>query len=74
MTDIIGRTKSPFYEGTRVIPLQHANRIADEEITIAEWIKQHRPEYKAAHFGKWHLSGGGPERHGFDTGDGATGN
>lgn len=30
--------------------------------------------YATAHFGKWHLFGGGPERHGYDESDGATDN
>ena len=30
--------------------------------------------YATAHFGKWHLYGGGPEKHGFDESDGETDN
>ncbi len=30
--------------------------------------------YATAHFGKWHLYGGGPEKHGFDESDGETTN
>jgi arylsulfatase A len=30
--------------------------------------------YATAHYGKWHLRGGGPARHGYDDGDGDTGN
>lgn len=30
--------------------------------------------YATAHFGKWHPSGGGPGRHGYDEQDGDTGN
>lgn len=30
--------------------------------------------YVTAHFGKWHLYGGGPEKHGFDESDGETDN
>ncbi len=74
MSDIVGRHRGPFYEGNRIIPPPHVNDIADEEITIAEWIKQHRPEYATAHFGKWHINGEGPERHGFDASSGETGN
>lgn len=74
MTDIVGRHTGNLYEGNRLTPPSHVNDIADEEVTIAEWIKQHRPEYSAAHFGKWHINGGGPKAHGYDASDGATGN
>ena len=48
--------------------------IPDEEVTIAEFVKSHAPGYATAHFGKWHLKGGGPERHGYDESDGPTTN
>ena len=48
--------------------------IPDEETTIAEFVKAHAPEYATAHFGKWHLKGGGPGRHGYDEHDGPTTN
>lgn len=34
--------------------------IPDDETTIAEFVRAHAPEYATAHFGKWHLKGGGP--------------
>ncbi|MEM7368133.1 MAG: sulfatase [Bacteroidota bacterium] len=74
MTDIIGRHTGSLYEGNFLIPPQHINELPDEEWTIAEWIKTYRPQYKAAHFGKWHLANGGPAQHGFDAGDGPTSN
>lgn len=74
MSDIVDRHQGPFFEGNRLNPPPHVNDIADEEITIAEWIKEHRSEYATAHFGKWHINGGGPERHGFDVGSGETSN
>lgn len=74
MSDIVGRHSGPFFEGNRLVPPPHVDDIADEEHTLAEWIKQHRPEYATAHVGKWHINGGGPERHGFDFSTGATGN
>ncbi|NNC87390.1 MAG: sulfatase-like hydrolase/transferase, partial [Akkermansiaceae bacterium] len=46
--------------------------IRPEEVTIAELLKT--AGYATAHFGKWHISGGGPERHGYDQSDGDTGN
>ncbi|REJ69078.1 MAG: DUF4976 domain-containing protein [Planctomycetota bacterium] len=74
MTDIVQRHSGEYYEGNRLIPPSHVDAIADEEITLAEWIKRHRPDYATAHFGKWHLAGGGPVKHGYDAGDPATGN
>ncbi len=74
MSDIVGRHTGSFFEGNRLIPPPHVNNIADEEHTLAEWIKQERSEYATAHIGKWHINGGGPEKHGFDTSTGETGN
>ncbi|MBD8490881.1 sulfatase [Echinicola sp. CAU 1574] len=74
MTDIIERNTGPLYEGNYLIPPQHVNEISSKDYTIAEWIKKFKPEYRAAHFGKWHLGNGGPSQHGFDTGDGPTSN
>ena len=33
-------------------------------VTIAELLKQRTPQYATAHFGKWHMKGGAPGRHG----------
>lgn len=74
MTDIINRGSGRFYEGLPLIPPQHINHIPHEETTIAELLKQHRPGYVTAHFGKWHLGGGGPGRHGYDDHSGPTSN
>ena len=74
MTDIINRDSGQFYEGLPMVPPQHSNHIPHEEITIAELLKQHRPGYVTAHFGKWHLGGGGPGRHGYDDHSGPTSN
>lgn len=30
--------------------------------------------YATAHYGKWHIAGGGPEKHGYDESDGDTSN
>lgn len=74
LTDIILRNTGELYEGNKLIPPQHINGLPYEEVTIAEIIKSNLPEYKTAHFGKWHLGNGGPEKHGFDAGDGETAN
>jgi arylsulfatase A-like enzyme len=67
VTDLKGKQKlRPGGKGTR--------EIRSEDITIPELLKTLRHGYQAAHFGKWHLKGGGPEKHGFDVSDGATGN
>lgn len=74
MTDIINRGSGPFYEGHPMIPPQHIDHIPHGEVTIAELLKEHRPGYVTAHFGKWHLAGGGPGRHGYDQHSGSTSN
>lgn len=74
MTDIINRSSGRFYEGLPMIPAAHIDHIPHEELTIAELLKQHRPGYITAHFGKWHLAGGGPGRHGYDDHSGPTSN
>ena len=47
-------------------------RIAADETTIGELLRQ--AGYATAHYGKWHIGGGGPEAHGYDESDGDTGN
>ena len=59
-------------DGYKLIPPSTERRIAAREVTIAELLK--RAGYATAHFGKWHLSGGGPGRHGYDVHDGDTSN
>ena len=59
-------------DGLRLIPPRSRKNIREDEITIAERLKN--VGYATAHFGKWHLGGGGPETHGYDVSDGDTGN
>ncbi len=59
-------------ENRKLIPPRHVNALPTGEITIAEVLR--RQNYATAHFGKWHLNGGGPGEHGFDRHDGETGN
>ncbi len=74
MTDIINRGSGRYYEGLPMIPPQHIDHIPHAEVTIAELIKEHRPGTVTGHFGKWHLGGGGPGKHGYDEHGGTTGN
>ncbi|WP_082063525.1 sulfatase [Draconibacterium sediminis] len=74
MTDIVDRHNGPFFKGNKLIPPYHVYGLPNEEITYAELIKSNLPDYRTAHFGKWHLAAGGPQAHGFDASDGATTN
>jgi arylsulfatase A-like enzyme len=73
-SDIVDRNTGKLYIGNRLIPPAHVNQLDSATETIAELLKSHNADYVTAHFGKWHLNGGGPQAHGFDAGDGATGN
>lgn len=46
--------------------------IPASETTIGELLRQ--AGYATAHYGKWHIRGGGPGQHGYDEHDGDTGN
>jgi arylsulfatase A-like enzyme len=59
-------------EDRKLIPPRHVSSLPAAETTIAEVLRQRN--YATAHFGKWHLSGGGPGAHGFDKHDGETAN
>ena len=59
-------------DNPKLLPPQSPRDIADAEVTIAEMLRD--AGYATAHLGKWHLGGGGPERHGFDVSDGDLGN
>lgn len=74
LTDIIERRRGPMYEGNKLIPPQHVAALAQDDATIPQLLKAAHPEYRAAHFGKWHLAGGGPQNFGYDVSDGPTGN
>ena len=60
--------------GTRVLEAKTELAIPDSLTTIAEWLKKQGLNYITAHYGKWHIQGKGPAFHGFDRGDGDTGN
>lgn len=63
---------APAEEGHKLIEPRLIKSIAAGETTIAELLRQ--AGYATAHYGKWHISGGGPEKHGYDESDGDTGN
>ncbi|MEM9883686.1 MAG: sulfatase [Planctomycetota bacterium] len=55
-----------------LLPGANARQLDGEYVTFAERLID--AGYATAHFGKWHLSGGGPEAHGFAVSDGDLGN
>ena len=59
-------------DGYILIGPQLDRQLASSQITIAERLKT--AGYTTAHYGKWHLGGGGPAQHGYDESDGSTDN
>ena len=59
-------------DGFKLIPPPNIRNITDDEFTIGELLQE--VGYATAHYGKWHVNGGGPEVHGYDESDGETGN
>jgi arylsulfatase A len=55
-----------------LIPPSIIKSLPAGETTIVEMLRT--AGYATAHYGKWHLSGGGPEKHGYDESDGDTSN
>ncbi|MCU0795268.1 MAG: sulfatase [Akkermansiaceae bacterium] len=69
----LGWTKAaPPESGHKLVEGASRKSIRAEETTFPELLRG--AGYATAHFGKWHLAGGGPEAHGFDVSDGDTGN
>ena len=62
-----------YFNKPMIVPFPISD-IPDGETTIAELLKRHDPDYATGHFGKWHMGGGSPERHGYDAHDGLTTN
>lgn len=63
---------APPEAGRRLVEPRQRKNISREQVTIAEVLRS--AGYATAHFGKWHLGGGGPGEHGYDVHDGDTGN
>ncbi len=63
---------APSVPGQKMIEPNLIKNIAASEITIGEQLK--KAGYATAHYGKWHIAGGGPGEHGYDEHDGDTGN
>ncbi|MFC1597426.1 sulfatase [Planctomycetota bacterium] len=59
-------------DGYKFIAPTLVRRIDPREATIGEILQV--AGYATAHYGKWHLSGGGPGMHGYDEHDGDTSN
>ncbi len=63
---------APPVEGMKLTEPKLIKNISDQEVTIGELLRD--AGYATAHYGKWHIGGGGPGRHGYDEHDGDTGN
>lgn len=78
MTDIVGRSNDELSGKYKLItPAKAIDAIQANMTTTPEMLKAiPGAGYSAAHFGKWHISGGGPVAHGFDAdaNDGGTNN
>jgi arylsulfatase A-like enzyme len=58
--------------GRKLIEPRLIKDLSKDEVTLGELLK--RAGYATAHYGKWHIAGGGPGAHGIDEHDGDTGN
>ena len=63
---------APPEAGHKLLEPRNVKNISANETTVGDLLR--RAGYATAHYGKWHIGGGGPERHGFDESDGDTGN
>lgn len=75
LTEVVSQPSSgKNFVGNKLIPPSDIKALPAEELTIPQLLKRHDPSYRAAHFGKWHLAGGGPASFGYDESDGSTSN
>lgn len=63
---------APPETGRRLTEPRNVKDLDAAETTVAEMLQG--AGYATAHYGKWHIGGGGPGAHGFDEHDGDTGN
>ncbi|NBW97186.1 MAG: sulfatase, partial [Planctomycetia bacterium] len=63
---------APPERGRMLIEPTNIKAISADDVTIGEVLR--KAGYATAHYGKWHIAGGGPGRHGYDEHDGETGN
>jgi arylsulfatase A-like enzyme len=63
---------APAVSGRKLIEPRLIKDLNQNEVTIGELLK--KAGYATAHYGKWHIAGGGPGAHGYDEHDGDTGN
>jgi len=67
-------TDNMIANGTRLIEGTTIQEVPGADTLLSEWLKLNDPTYITAHFGKWHVRGGGPAVNGFDRSDGETTN
>lgn len=63
---------APPEQGRKLLEPRLIKELSARETTIAEVLRG--AGYATAHYGKWHIGGGGPGQHGYDEHDGDTGN
>ncbi len=63
---------APPEEGHSLLEPRLVKSLPASEITIGDLLK--KAGYATAHYGKWHIAGGGPGANGYDEHDGDTGN
>lgn len=63
---------APAEEGHKLLEPRLIKSIPASEVTIGEILRD--AGYATAHYGKWHIAGGGPGPNGYDEHDGDTGN
>jgi len=63
---------APAEMGHKMIEPRNIRSIPAAEVTIGELLQS--AGYATAHYGKWHINGGGPAANGYDEGDGNIGN